>query len=75
MQIRILESFTFEKILNMLRFIFSIAVFYVVIKIVRLLVDPFFQTNTAPSNRMNTSPKSKPQEPNLGEYVDYEEVK
>lgn len=58
----------------MIRFIFGIALAYFVLRIVRLLIDPIFER---PATKTPQTPKSPPHtdKPNLGEYVDYEEVK
>lgn len=58
----------------MIRFIFGIALAYFVIRIVRLLIDPIFDR---PSTKTPHTPKASTHtdKPNLGEYVDYEEVK
>lgn len=57
----------------MIRFIFGIALAYFVLRIVRLIIDPIFDRSTT---KMPHSPQAKPnvEKPNLGEYVDYEEV-
>lgn len=66
--------------MGIIRFIFYIFVFYVVIKILRMFVDPFFETkknnNTNNVNVQNNT-QSKPQDntPKVGEYVEFEEIK
>ena len=58
----------------LLRYIFYIFVFYIVMKILRMFFDPLFEKkeNTSTNNNVNTP---KPQKPVVGEYIDYEEIK
>lgn len=55
----------------MLRFIFYIVVFYIVMKILRIFIDPVFDKH------INNKPNQKTPEkkPIVGEYIEYEEVK
>ncbi len=78
---------TFEKnvTVTMVRFIFYLAFGYIIMKLLRVFIDPMFdnsapsQANTRKTNTSHTHPheaKSTPKEKNtgLGDYVDYEEV-
>ena len=62
----------------MFRFIYTLIVGYIILKIIRLFIDPLFQPKKATSTPsiaefQNATPKK--QNSNLGEYIDYEEVK
>lgn len=62
-----------------IRFLFYSFIFYVIMKLIRLFVDPMFNTQKVNSTP-NLSPKPNPKteikkEPSLGEYVEYEEIK
>jgi hypothetical protein len=63
----------------MLRFIFTLIIGYIILKIIRIFIDPLFQSNKVaptPSNdplKNKTTPKKE--KSNLGEYIEYEEVK
>jgi hypothetical protein len=64
----------------MIRFIFYTFVFYIVIKILRMFLDPFFdkkdpKTGQSSNNTIHSNNPSKPQKPIAGEYIDYEEIK
>lgn len=66
--------------MGIIRFIFYIFVFYVVIKILRMFVDPFFETkknNNTNNVNVQNNKQSKPQDntPKVGEYVEFEEIK
>ena len=61
------------------RFIYTLIVGYIILKIIRLFIDPLFQPKKATSTSSNEPLKNKAtpkkQNSNLGEYIDYEEVK
>lgn len=65
----------------MIKFIFSVLVAYVVIRIARVFIDPMFEsskqnTATRPNVTTNTNQHKQHAAPSgLGEYVEYEEVK
>lgn len=61
----------------MIRFILGAFVAYVVFKMIRIFVDPFFETKNVKTNtNMPSSSKTtNDATPPLGEYVEYEEVK
>ncbi len=61
----------------MIKFIFYTFVFYVVMKILRMFLDPIFDKK---ESNVATEPKrdkihTTPQKPIVGEYIEYEEVK
>ncbi|MBL7765404.1 MAG: hypothetical protein JNJ58_04890 [Chitinophagaceae bacterium] len=57
----------------MIRFIFYVALAYVVMKILRVFIDPFFDRKApAAAGPANSETKTKPV---VGEYVEFEEVK
>lgn len=62
----------------MLRFIFTLIIGYIILKIIRIFIDPLFQTNKVVPNPSNEPLKNRPtpkkEKPNLGEYIEYEEV-
>jgi hypothetical protein len=61
----------------MIRFIFYAFASYIILKMLRLFVDPLFETKT--SNPLHTKKNNaepiQEQRPRVGEYVDFEEVK
>ena len=63
----------------MFRFIYILIIGYIILKIIRIFIDPFFQSNRAaptPSNDpLMNKPTQKKAKPKLGEYIEYEEVK
>lgn len=64
----------------LIRFIFYTFVFYIVMKILRTFLDPFFDKKEKSvsnnNNNSNTNINSKPsQKPIVGEYIEYEEIK
>jgi hypothetical protein len=63
----------------MFRFIFTLIIGYIILKIIRIFIDPLFQTNKVVPNSSNeqplkNNPTPKKEKPNLGEYIEYEEV-
>lgn len=60
----------------MIRFIFYTFVFYVVIKILRMFLDPFFEKrNVTPQTKVKNNVPPTPAKPIVGEYIEYEEIK
>lgn len=60
----------------MIRFIFYLAFGYVILKILRVFIDPFFEGNARQSRPGFTPPPAhEEKKPPLGDYVDFEEVK
>ena len=63
----------------MFRFVFTLIIGYIILKIIRIFIDPLFQSNKVaptPSNDpLKNRPTQKKVKPKLGEYIEYEEVK
>jgi hypothetical protein len=59
----------------MLRFIFFLAFGYIIIKLLRVFVDPLFETKPKQKSSSNFTPKDEEKKSTLGDYVDFEEVK
>jgi hypothetical protein len=63
----------------MFRFIHTLIVGYIILKIIRLFIDPLFQpkkaTTTSSNEPLKNKSTQKKQNANLGEYIEYEEVK
>ena len=59
----------------MFRFIFYLSFGYIVIKLLRVFIDPFFETRPAKNSTTNFTPKQEEKKSTLGDYVDFEEVK
>ncbi len=65
----------------LIRFIFYTFVFYIVMKILRMFLDPFFDkkeksVSNNNNNANNINNNSKPsRKPIVGEYIEYEEIK
>ena len=59
----------------MLRYIFFLAFGYIVVKLLRLFIDPMFESKTKTSPNTSFTPKPEQKKSSLGDYVEYEEVK
>ncbi len=60
----------------MIKFIFYIFVFYVVMKILRIFIDPFFSKSERIQNlNQEGGIPPKQHKPTVGEYIEYEEIK
>ncbi len=60
----------------MIRFIFYTFVFYIVIKILRMFLDPFFEKgNVNPQTKVKNNVPPTPAKAIVGEYIEYEEIK
>jgi hypothetical protein len=64
-----------SKLINMIRFIFGLALAYFVLRIVRLFIDPIFDKKAPPVHPNSSTPNNSEKKSKLGEYVDYEEVR
>ena len=56
----------------MLRFIFFLAFGYIIIKLLRVFVDPLFETKPKQKSSSNFTPKEEEKKSTLGDYVDFE---
>ncbi len=67
----------------MIRIIFIVVVVYFVSRILRMLFDPMFEKQSTSNrqgeekkiNKNNTNMPKTPHKSEIGEYIDYEEVK
>ncbi|HNF71848.1 MAG TPA: hypothetical protein PLP34_05515 [Chitinophagaceae bacterium] len=61
----------------MIRFIFYLAFAYIIMKVLRLFIDPLFERPKGNSrvNTPNSTSGKTASHPPLGDYVDFEEVK
>ena len=61
----------------MIRFIFYLAFAYIIMKVLRLFIDPLFERPKGPGrvNTPNNTSGKTAAHPPLGDYVDFEEVK
>ena len=59
----------------MFRFLFYLVFGYIIMKILRIFIDPIFAGNTGKTTNNTFVPKQEEKKSTLGEYVDYEEVK
>lgn len=59
----------------MIRFIFYLAFGYIILKMLRVFIDPFFEKPARQNQPGFTPPPQESKKPPLGDYVDFEEVK
>ncbi|MBK7764553.1 MAG: hypothetical protein IPI46_14630 [Bacteroidetes bacterium] len=59
----------------MLRYIFFLAFGYIIVKLLRLFIDPMFDGKSKVASHPQATPKPQEKKSSLGDYVEYEEVK
>ena len=59
----------------MIRFLFYLAFGYIILKLLRVFIDPMFESKAIKNTANNFVPKEEKKASNLGDYVEYEEVK
>ncbi len=59
----------------MFRFLFYLALGYVVIKLIRVFIDPLFESRPIKNTSSSFTPKQEEKKSTLGDYVDFEEIK
>lgn len=59
----------------MFRFLFYLALGYVVIKLIRVFIDPLFESRLIKNTSSSFTPKQEEKKSTLGDYVDFEEIK
>ena len=58
----------------MIRFIFYLIFTYLIIRILRIFIDPFFvKNNSGPNTTFSANTEDK--KSTLGDYIEYEEIK
>lgn len=65
-----------------IRFIFYVFITYIIMKMVRVFMDPVFESKTSTksssnhrTNPVNNHPPKQEAKSTLGDYVDFEEIK
>ena len=71
------QHLTFGKIIQtaMFRFLFYLAFGYIVIKLIRVFIDPLFETRPVKNASQSFTPPQEEKKSTLGDYVDFEEIK
>ena len=58
------------------RFVFYLVIGYIVLKLVRVFIDPLFEpSENSRKQKQTPSPNNTEPKKTLGDYVDFEEVK
>ena len=59
----------------MFRFLFYLAFGYIILKLLRVFIDPFFDNKPVKNTAPPFTPKQEEKKSSLGDYVDFEEIK